>query len=133
MNLHLRSVVARCAMAVLGIAAFQATAAEPGLEVHLQPRRFGVEDMTQLTVRITEPPSELQAPRLGELDNLEVIAGPSTGPSSRGRLRWGPSLRGSARSNCVPIPSVPMLSKAVSPGPRGEGGGRLFPAIRSPR
>ena len=79
MNLHLRSVVARCAMAVLGIAAFQATAAEPGLEVHLQPRRFGVEDMTQLTVRITEPPSELQAPRLGELDNLEVIAGPSTG------------------------------------------------------
>ena len=66
-------------MGVLGIAALQATAAEPSLEVHLQPRRFGVDDMAQLSVRVTDPPSNLQAPKLGELHNLEVVAGPSTG------------------------------------------------------
>jgi len=69
----------RCLMLVLAIAAFPAAASEPGLEVHLQPRRFGVDDVTQLSIRVTDPPSDLQAPRLGELHNLEVVAGPSTG------------------------------------------------------
>ena len=68
-----------CVMMVLAAAAFPAAASEPGLEVHLQPRKFGVDDMTQLSIRVTEPPSDLQAPRLGELHNLEVVAGPSTG------------------------------------------------------
>ena len=54
-------------------------ASEPSLEVHLQPRRFGVDDLAQLTIRVTEPPADLQVPKLGELDNLEVVGGPSTG------------------------------------------------------
>jgi hypothetical protein len=66
------------ALVVLALNA-AAEAAEPGLEVHLQPRRFGVDDAVQLTVRISEPPAELGAPDLGELVNLEVVAGPSTG------------------------------------------------------
>ena len=69
----------RCVMGVLVIATFQAVASEPSLEVHLQPRRFGVDDVTQLSVRITEPPSNLRSPMLGELHNLEIVAGPSTG------------------------------------------------------
>jgi hypothetical protein len=54
-------------------------AAEPSLEVHLQPRTFGVEDLVQLTVRVNEPPSNLQTPKLERLDNLEVVGGPSSG------------------------------------------------------
>lgn len=54
-------------------------AADPSLEVLLQPRRFGVEDLAQLTVRINEPTSKLGAPKIGELDNLEIVGGPSSG------------------------------------------------------
>ena len=64
---------------LIAVAALQATAAEPSLEVNLQPRRFGVDDLTRLTVRINEPPSDLGAPAIGELQNLEVVGGPSTG------------------------------------------------------
>ena len=64
---------------VLVVAAGQVTASEPSLEVHLQPTRFGVDDLAQLTIRVTEPPSNLQVPKLGELNNLEVVGGPSTG------------------------------------------------------
>lgn len=69
-----------CCLLVAAMAtAVQVAAGEPGLEVHLQPRRFGVDDVAQLTIRVNEPPSNLQVPKLGELLNLEVIAGPSTG------------------------------------------------------
>ncbi len=61
------------------VAVLPAVAAEPGLEVHLQPRKFGVEDLAQLTVRVNEPPADLQVPKLGELKNLEIVGGPSTG------------------------------------------------------
>ena len=56
-----------------------AAAADPTMEVHLQPRRFGVDDLAQLTIRVNEPPSNLGAPRLGGLSNLEIVGGPSTG------------------------------------------------------
>lgn len=56
-----------------------AAAAEPSLEVLLQPQRFGVEDVVQLTVRVNDPPSNLAAPKLGSLENLEVAGGPSSG------------------------------------------------------
>jgi hypothetical protein len=59
--------------------AVSAAAAEPGLEVHLQPQRFGLEDVAQLTIRVNEPPSDLRTPGLGELVNLQLVAGPSTG------------------------------------------------------
>ncbi len=61
------------------VAAGFSHAAEPSLEVLLQPRRFGVEDLAQLTVRVNEPPAKLGAPKLGTLDNLEVVGGPSSG------------------------------------------------------
>jgi hypothetical protein len=57
--------------------AVQAT--EPSIEIFLQPTTFGVEDLAQLTVRINEPPSDLGQPRLEELENLEIVQGPSTG------------------------------------------------------
>jgi hypothetical protein len=67
------------ALALALAAAVPVLAAEPQLEVHLQPRRFGVDDVAQLTVRISEPPADAAMPELGPLVNLEVVAGPSTG------------------------------------------------------
>ena len=61
------------------LAATSAAAAEPSLEVMLQPQRFGVDDAAQLTVRVNEPPAGLAAPDLGTLANLEVAGGPSSG------------------------------------------------------
>lgn len=65
---------------VLAMAAFRAAvAAEPSLDVRLEPERFGVEDVARLVVKVHEPPSELGEPDLGELVNLRVVAGPSRG------------------------------------------------------
>lgn len=52
-------------------------AAEPSLEVQLNPRKFGIEDATVLDVRILEPEGTPDVD-LGALDNLEVVSGPST-------------------------------------------------------
>jgi hypothetical protein len=54
-----------------------AGAAEPGLEVHLDPRKIGIEDAAVLEVRILEPEGTPEVD-LGALDNLEVLSGPST-------------------------------------------------------
>jgi len=62
---------------VLIVFAAVAFAAEPSLEVHLDPRVFGIEDAAMLTVRILEP-SGTPVIDLGELLNLEVVSGPST-------------------------------------------------------
>lgn len=71
--LRLRVVVGT-ALIVFAAVAF---AAEPSLEVHLDPRVFGIEDAAMLTVRILEP-SGTPVIDLGELLNLEVVSGPST-------------------------------------------------------
>jgi hypothetical protein len=60
---------------LIGLAA---DAAEPRIEVSLTPR-FGVEDTATLTVRIVEAPSGTSTPDLGELNNLDVVGGPSRG------------------------------------------------------
>ena len=52
-------------------------AAEPSLEVHLDPRKIGIEDATLLVVRILEPKGTPEV-SLGALENLEVVTGPST-------------------------------------------------------
>lgn len=65
--------------AVLAVISSQVAAGEPSLEVFLQPTKFGVEDLAQLTVRVNEPPSNLGAPAFEGLDNLEIVQGPSTG------------------------------------------------------
>jgi hypothetical protein len=54
-----------------------AAAADPSLEVHLDPRKIGIEDTTLLVVRILEPEGTPEVD-LGALENLEVISGPST-------------------------------------------------------
>ncbi len=50
---------------------------EPSLEVTLEPQRFGIEDATQLVVRVLEP-AGTPSVDLGELKNFEVLTGPST-------------------------------------------------------
>lgn len=59
-------------------AAVVVSAAEPSLEVTLEPRRFGLEDAARLEVRVLEP-SGTPGVDLGALTNLEVVGGPSTG------------------------------------------------------
>ena len=54
-----------------------AGAADPSLEVHLDPRKFGIEDATMLVVRILEPEGTPEVD-LGALENIEVVSGPST-------------------------------------------------------
>jgi len=54
-----------------------AGAADPSLEVHLDPRKIGIEDATVLVVRILEPEGTPEVD-LGALENLEVVSGPST-------------------------------------------------------
>lgn len=64
-----------CTLAVAAVAG----AAEPALEVALEPQQFGVEDAARLVVKITSPPSDIEQPDLGQLTNLAVVAGPSRG------------------------------------------------------
>ena len=54
-------------------------AAEPRLEVRIEPESFGVEDTARLVVKVHDPKSDVSAPDLGTLDNLVVVAGPSRG------------------------------------------------------
>ncbi len=63
--------------AVLSVWATLAFAAEPSLEIQLDPRKFGIEDATLLVVRVLEPQGTPDVD-LGSLDNLEVVSGPST-------------------------------------------------------
>ena len=79
MNRRLSSMLGALLVVAAAGTAGQAAAADPTMEVHLQPKRFGVDDLAQLTIRVNEPPSDLGAPRLGELTNLEIVGGPSTG------------------------------------------------------
>ena len=65
------------ALAFLVVGVTVAGAADPSLEVHLDPRKFGIEDATVLVVRILEPEGTPEVD-LGALENLEVVSGPST-------------------------------------------------------
>lgn len=67
------------ALLITSLAAGVAVAAEPTLDVRLEPERFGVDDVARLVVKVLEPPSEVGEPDLGELSNLRVVAGPSRG------------------------------------------------------
>lgn len=61
---------------VLAVAAV-ASGADPGLDVSLEPRRFGIEDAARLQVRVLEP-SGTPSVDLGPLANLQVVGAPST-------------------------------------------------------
>jgi hypothetical protein len=62
---------------VLATGVTVAAAADPSLEVQLDPRRFGIEDAAMLVVRVLEPQGTPEVD-LGALDNLEIASGPST-------------------------------------------------------
>jgi hypothetical protein len=68
----------RWALTIVAVAAGAASAADPSLEVTLEPRRFGIEDAARLEVRVLEP-SGTPVVDLGALTNLQVAGGPSTG------------------------------------------------------
>jgi hypothetical protein len=70
-----RGLVFAVAFLVAGAAFVGAT--DPSLEVHLDPRKIGIEDSTVLVVRILEPEGTPEVD-LGALENLEVVSGPST-------------------------------------------------------
>jgi hypothetical protein len=70
--------VGRWALVSVAAAAAVASAADPSLEVTLEPRRFGIEDAARLEVRVLEP-SGTPVVDLGALTNLQVAGGPSTG------------------------------------------------------
>lgn len=65
------------AAALMAAGATVVAAAEPSLEVQLDPRKFGIEDAALLVVRVLEPEGTPEVD-LGPLENLEVISGPST-------------------------------------------------------
>jgi hypothetical protein len=67
-------------VAILGLGwAAVAAAAEPSLEVSFDPRKFGIEDVARLVVRVNEPGEGQPVPNLGQLENLELVSGPSVG------------------------------------------------------
>ncbi|MEJ2189060.1 MAG: BatD family protein [Acidobacteriota bacterium] len=76
----LRTGRAALLVAILGLGwAAVAAAAEPSLEVSFDPRKFGIEDVARLVVRVNEPGEGQPVPDLGRLENLEVVSGPSVG------------------------------------------------------
>lgn len=65
--------------AALAMVATVAAARDPILEVRLEPQAFGVEDAARLVVKVHDPTDDVSAPDLGQLENLQVVAGPSRG------------------------------------------------------
>ncbi len=64
--------------ALLAAGTAAAGAAEPGLDVRLEPSRIGVEDAARLIVTVTDAGTGLSPPQLPALDNLEAVSGPNT-------------------------------------------------------
>ncbi len=68
----------RAGLALLALAIAATAAADgPTVDVRLEPERIGVEDVARLTVTVVEPGRAVASPDLGDLVNLEVVAGPS--------------------------------------------------------
>ncbi len=62
------------AMLVAAVAA----ASQPSVTVQLQPRRFGVRDLTRLSITITGGQVSGPPPQPSSLKNLQIVGGPST-------------------------------------------------------
>jgi len=148
-----------CAAAVLALAALSAIAEEPSLEVQLQPTRFGIDDLAQLSIRVNEPPADLGVPTLGELVNLEIVGGPSTGSEFsfvngvasrsqtftyvvRAKATGSASLASvTVRAGAVELRSGPVAAEVVEgsvappsrPGPRSPFGGDPFARLQPRR
>lgn len=102
----------------LGRAAFGAalasaavgSAAESSLQVSLEPRRFGLEDLARLEVRIVEP-ADNPVIDLGPLVNLEVVSGPSTGTE----FSWVNGVATRATSFSYLVQGVEVGSASLGP------------------
>ncbi len=95
---------------LLAVVAGAAVAAEPSLEVHLDPRVFGIEDAARLMIRILEP-SGTPVIDLGELHNLEVLSGPSTSTE----LSWVNGAATRAVSYTYGIKGIEVGAASVGP------------------
>ncbi len=101
----------RClAMLALAAAAAVASAADPGLQVTLEPRRFGIEDAARLEIRVIEPDGT-PAVDLGALTNLQVVGGPSTGTE----LSWINGSASRATTFTYMVQGVEVGAAAVGP------------------
>lgn len=98
------------ALAALAAAAVVTSAADPSLEVTLEPRRFGIEDAARLEVRVLEP-SGTPALDLGALTNLQVVGGPSTGTE----LSWINGSATRATTFTYMVQGVEVGAAAVGP------------------
>ncbi|MCW8984171.1 MAG: BatD family protein [Thermoanaerobaculales bacterium] len=87
-----------------------AGAAEPGLEVHLDPRKIGIEDATVLVVRILEPEGTPEVD-LGALENLEIVSGPST----KTELSWINGVAARAVSYSYVVQGLEVGAAAIGP------------------
>jgi len=70
-----QAVVVAVILTWVGVAA----AREPRIDVAVEPKRFGIEDTARLVIRVIEPPGNVSQPELGELENLQVVGGPTRG------------------------------------------------------
>ena len=70
----------RCLLLPVLLWAAGVAAAEdpPSIEVHVDPQRLGVEDLTRLSIRVSDPGEQRPTADLGSLTNFEVVQGPST-------------------------------------------------------
>ena len=98
------------ALAALAAAAVVTSAADPSLEVTLEPRRFGIEDAARLEIRVLEP-SGTPAVDLGALTNLQVVGGPSTGTE----LSWINGSATRATTFTYMVQGVEVGAAAVGP------------------
>jgi hypothetical protein len=92
------------------VTAAGASAADPSLEVTLEPRRFGIEDAARLVIRILEPSG---APNvdLGPLANLQVVGAPSTGTE----LSWVNGAASRATTYTYLVQGIEVGPAAVGP------------------
>ncbi len=98
------------AVVALAAAAVAASAADPALEVTLEPRRFGIEDAARLEIRVLEPDGS-PAVDLGPLANLQVAGGPSTGTE----LSWINGSATRATTFTYMVQGVEVGAAAVGP------------------
>jgi hypothetical protein len=98
--------------AIVAVIAFAAVAGatDPSLEVHLDPREFGIEDSAMLVVRILEPKGTPEID-LGRLDNLEAVSGPST----KTELSWINGAATRAVSFSYVVQGVEVGAAAIGP------------------
>jgi hypothetical protein len=92
------------------VVAATAGAADSSLEVHFDPRVIGIEDAARLVIRILEP-SDTPVIDLGELQNLEVLSGPSTSSE----FSWINGTATRAISYTYVVKGVEVGSAAVGP------------------